>query len=69
MLAEMIHRQRIAAIHDVLAVLSWWVTARNVAFTYRGEPMPVELSDAGLHGDYVGRLTGWEWPEDGPAGS
>jgi hypothetical protein len=29
------------------------------------ESMPVELSGAGLHGDYIGRRDGWEWPNDG----
>ena len=67
MLAQLLHRERTAAFHDVLAVLSWWVEAREVGFTFRREPMPVDLSGMGLHGDYVGRLDGWEWPKDDSA--
>jgi hypothetical protein len=58
MLAKMLHTERIAAIHDVLAVLTWWIVAGGVGLTFRGEPMPVELSGMGLHGDYTGRLDG-----------
>jgi hypothetical protein len=64
MLAQMLHAERVAAIHDALAVLTWWVLARGVGLTFRGEPMPVELSGAGLHGDYIGRLDDWQWPKD-----
>jgi hypothetical protein len=69
MLARMLHTERIGAIHDVLAVLSWWVAVRKVGFSFRGESMPVELSGMGLHGDYIGRLDGWEWPKDGDNGA
>jgi hypothetical protein len=67
MLGEMLHRERTAAIHDVLAVLSWWVEAREVGFTFRGQLMPVDLSGTGLDGDYVGRQDDWEWPKDDSA--
>ncbi|MGB7330846.1 MAG: DUF6547 family protein, partial [Terriglobales bacterium] len=68
-LAQMLHDERIAGIHDVLAVLSWWVVARGVGFTFRGEPMPVGF-EGGLHHDYIGRLNDWEWPkDDDPVGS
>ena len=59
----MVHDERTSAIHDVLADLTWWITTRRVGLTFNGQPMPVELSGMGLHGDYVGRLNGWEWPE------
>ena len=62
--AGMLAAERSGAIHDVLAVLSWWLEAGGLGFTFRGEPMPVDLSGAGLHGDYVGRQTGWDWPSD-----
>ena len=63
-LAELLQEERDGAIHDVLAVLSWWVDCHDVGFTYRGEDMPVDLSGMGMHGDYVGRRDGWEWPSD-----
>jgi hypothetical protein len=64
LLSEMLQEERDGAIHDVLAALTWWITARDVGLTFRGEPMPVELSGMGLHGDYVGRRDGWEWPSN-----
>ncbi len=64
LLSRMLQEERDGAIHDVLAVLTWWITARGVALTLRGEEMPVELSGMGLHGDYVGRRDGWNWPAE-----
>jgi hypothetical protein len=63
LLGRMLSEERDSAIHDVLASLTWWMTARDVGLTYRGEQMPIELSGMGLHGDYVGRRDGWEWPK------
>src|SRR5437870_12600727 len=68
LLSEMLQEERDEAIHDVLAALTWWITARDVGLTFRGDPMPVELSGVGLHGDYVGRRDGWEWPGSGDKG-
>jgi hypothetical protein len=62
LLARMLRAERDSAIGDVLAALTWWILTRDVGLTFRGEPMPVDLSGMGLHGDYVGRLTGWDWP-------
>ena len=64
LLAQMLTHERSGAIHDVLAVITWWIDCRDVAFTYGGEPMPVQLSGMGLHGDYVGRKDNWKWPDD-----
>jgi hypothetical protein len=63
-LARMLQEERDGAIHDVLAALSWWIDARGMGFTLNGKPMPVDLSGMGLHGDYVGRRDGWEWPSE-----
>jgi hypothetical protein len=63
-LGKILHAERTSAIHDVLAVLSWWVSVGDLGFTFRGESMPVDLSGMGLHGDYVGRRYDWEWPND-----
>jgi hypothetical protein len=62
LLARMLQEERDGAIHDVLAALTWWVISRGVGLTFHGEPMPVDLSGMGLHGDYVGRREGWDWP-------
>jgi hypothetical protein len=70
LLADMLHRERMGAIGGTLAVLTWWLLCRDVGLTFRGQPMPFELSGEGLHGDYIGRLDDWQWPKDGgPAGA
>ena len=61
----MLLQERWGAIHDVLAVLTWWMSSEGLAFTFQGEPMPADLSGMGLHGDFAGRRQGWEWPNDG----
>jgi len=63
MLAQMLHAERTSAIGGVLAVLEWWVVARGVGLTFRGDALPVDLYE-GLLGDYIGRLDEWEWPKD-----
>jgi hypothetical protein len=68
LLGDMLLHERWSAIHDVLAVLAWWMSSEGLAFTLEGEPMPVELSGMGLHGDFVGRRQGWEWPSNGGSG-
>ena len=62
-LAGMLHEERTGAIHDVLAVLTWWFECRDVAMTFHGQPMTSDFSGMGLHGDYIGRLGGWQWPK------
>ena len=62
LLSEMLQTERDSAIFDVLVVLSWWIDCQGVGLTHKGKPMPVALSGEGLHGDYVGRRDGWEWP-------
>ena len=64
LLAEMLRNERQAAIHDVLALLSWLIQCHDVDLTFRGEAMPVALLDGpGLHGDYICRRQGEEWPD------
>jgi hypothetical protein len=65
LLSQMLEQERIGAIHDVLALLTASISPDGVGLTFQGEPMPVELSGMGLHGDYIGRRNGWEWPDDG----
>jgi hypothetical protein len=64
LLASMLQEERDGTIHDVLAALTWWIISRGVGLTFHGEPMPVDLSGMGLHGDYVGRREGWDWPSE-----
>lgn len=68
MLASMLRQERVFAIHDVLAALTWWMCCRDVGLTFRGASMPFELSGMGLHGDYIGRLDGWSWPSENEPG-
>jgi hypothetical protein len=65
LLGDMLLQERWGTIHDVLAVLTSWMSSDGLAFAFQGEPMPVDLSGTGLHGDFVGRLQGWEWPDNG----
>jgi hypothetical protein len=62
-LADMLNDERAGAIHDVLATVTWWIRCRNVRLQHNGQEMPVDLSAMGLHGDFIGRLDDWEWPE------
>jgi len=64
LLSQILDEERVGAIHDVLAVLTWWISPQGLGFTFRGESMPVDLSGMGLHGDYIGRRQDWEWPDD-----
>ena len=56
----MLNDERMGAIHDALAVLTWWISSQGLGLTFLGESMPVEWSGAGLHGGYIGRRHGWE---------
>jgi hypothetical protein len=69
LLSQMLQEERDGAIHDVLAALTWWITTRQVGLTFRGDPMPVEINEMGLHGDYVGRRDGWNWPRGNESSS
>jgi hypothetical protein len=63
-LARMLEEERHCAIGDLLAALSWWIDCHDVGLTYQGKPMPVDLSGMGLHGDFIARVAGDEWPAD-----
>ncbi len=63
LLASMLDSERSSAIHDVLAVFTWWIDCKNVAWTYKDKKMDMQLSEMGLHGDYMGRLGDWDWPD------
>jgi len=60
----MLRTERRGAIHDVLARLTWWVECEGLGLTLDKTPMPVDLSGMGLHGDFVGRMADWEWPDE-----
>jgi hypothetical protein len=62
-LSDLLQAERDGTIHDLLANFTWWITTRNVGLTYNGQPMPAEVGDMGMHGDYVSRREGWPWPE------
>jgi hypothetical protein len=64
LVSRMLQEERDGTIHDVLAMLTWWLEVRDVGLTCQGKPMPVDMSGMGLHGDYVGRREGWEWPNN-----
>ncbi len=64
LLSQMLFQERNGTIHDVLAELSWWVDCKGLGLTLNGQPMSIDQSGMGLHGDYVGRLDDWDWPEE-----
>ena len=64
LLSKVLLQERSSSIHDVLAVFSWWVECRGFGFSLNDQPMPVGLSGMGMHGDYVGRVDNWAWPEN-----
>jgi hypothetical protein len=63
MMSQVLYEERESTIHDVLALLSWWIGCRGVGLSVEGQPMPVDFSGEGLHGDFVGRCGEWAWPD------
>jgi hypothetical protein len=64
LLSKVLFEERHSSIHDVLAVLSWWIECRGVGLSVKDHPIQVGLSGMGMHGDYVGRVNNWAWPEN-----
>jgi hypothetical protein len=64
-LAALLDAERSAAVHDVLARLTWWLDTGRIAWSAGGAPMPAGL-EGGLHQDFVGRAGGWPWPQQAP---
>ncbi|GGA19513.1 DUF6547 family protein [Dyella nitratireducens] len=64
LMSEVLRAERVSAIHDVLALFSWWIESQGVGLSLDGEPMPVDFSGEGLHGDFIGRCGDWAWPDD-----
>jgi hypothetical protein len=62
-LADICRSQRMGGIHDTLALLGWWVDCRGLVLSVEGTQLVVDENGCGPHGDYVGRLDGWDWPE------
>jgi len=61
-LIKMLKEERKNVTHDILATLTWLIDCYDVTICHKGKEMPVQLSGMGLHGDYIGRIQGWEWP-------
>lgn len=63
-LIDLLMETQVEAIHSVLASLSWWIDCKGLNLHQENEKLDVDISGMGLHGDYIGRLQGWEWPEN-----
>ena len=63
LLSRILLQERDSAIHDVLAALSWWMECRGVGLSLNDQPMQTGLSGMGIHGDYIGRVNDWAWPD------
>lgn len=64
LLADLLREERQGTIHDLFAHWTWWIECQGLGFTLNKKPMPVDMSGMGLHGDFIGRLDDWEWPDD-----
>jgi hypothetical protein len=64
LLSEILLEERNSSIHDVLAVLSWWMQCRGVGLSVNDKLMKSGISGMGMHGDYIGRINNWVWPEN-----
>jgi hypothetical protein len=64
LLSKVLLEERHSSIHDVLAVLSWWIECRGVGLSVKDHAVQVGFSGMGMHGDYVGRVNNWAWPEN-----
>jgi hypothetical protein len=64
LLADLLREERRSTIHDLLANWTWWIACKGLGFTLGRKPVPVDVSDMGLHGDFIGRLQDWEWPDE-----
>jgi hypothetical protein len=62
LLINLIRGERIKAYHDLLAQLTYHIDCDGFGMTFNGQPMPVGI-EGGLHQDFVGRLSDWEFPE------
>jgi hypothetical protein len=63
LLAKALDRERMSAVHDGLATLTWWLDTERITWASEGDVLPAGI-EGGLHMDYVGRLDGWEWPDE-----
>ena len=64
LLADLLRDVRQGTIHDLFANWTWWIECKGLGFTLNKKPMPVDMSGMGLHGDFVGRLDDWAWPDE-----
>ncbi|MFN3166576.1 MAG: DUF6547 family protein [Phycisphaeraceae bacterium] len=44
--------------------MTWWFDCAGLALTYKGKSIPIDIRGMGLHGDFVARKEGDDWPTD-----
>ena len=51
-----------AGIYDTLEQFEWLRSCKNMVITVEGEALPLGKYE-GIPNDYIGRRSGWEWPD------
>lgn len=52
-----------SAVFDVLDLLEWYASCKNMKISIEGEILPTSHFE-GIQNDFIGRRDGWEWPEE-----
>lgn len=61
-LAEFILAAYSSAIFDVLDLLEWYASCKDMKISIEGETLPTDKFE-GMQNDFIGRHDGWEWTE------
>lgn len=61
-LAEFILGAYSSAIFDVLDLLEWYASCKDMKISIEGETLPTDKFE-GMQNDFIGRRDGWEWTE------
>lgn len=51
-----------SAIFDVLDLLEWYASCKDMKISIEGETLPTDKFE-GMQNDFIGRRDGWEWTE------
>lgn len=51
-----------SAIFDVLDLLEWYASCKDMKISIEGETLPTSEFE-GMQNDFIGRRDGWEWTE------
>jgi len=63
-IAGILKEERLGVIHSVLAEISYLTTCKDLKILLGEKEVPTDISGMGINGDFVGRIEGWQWPEE-----